>query len=221
MRISNKIHRSTSILAGIFTLLSLLIYLLATLVNAISGMFLPTSILPTLREILVMVLLIIVMFRGKKDPAAGVMALIMLLAATAYDVITYGMQLLRSEYFLEYFNSLWLVSRVLALVSAVVYAVFYLLIALECFNPGKISGTGMKALLVVLPVVGVLLFVTNKVLFTCSSGMPLGLALVSGGLLDLLKGIGPIVAGIATSIAVEEEVVYSEYPQYPQYPQQF
>ena len=221
MRISNKIHRSTSILAGIFTLLSLLVYLLATLINVISGIFLPASIPSMLREMLVMVLLIIVMFRGKKDPAAGVMALIMLVAATAYDVITYGMQLIRSELFLAYFNSLWLVSRVLALVSAVVYAGFYLLLVLECFNPGKISGSGMKVLLAILPVVGVLLFVANQVLFTCSSGMPLGMALISGGLLDLLKGVGPIVAGIAASIAVEEEVVYSAYPQYPQYPQQY
>lgn len=224
MKISNKLHRSTSIIAGIFILLALFVSALSTLVNAIGGVFIAASVPSVLRELLVQILLIVIMFRGKKDVVSGVMALIMMLIAFGYDMYTYGIQLIRWEQLSVYFDNktVWIVSRVLSLLAGIANALFCGMIALECFAPGKISGNGLKIFLVMLPVAAMLLVMIGMALYQTSVGMPLWMALLSGGLRNLLDGIGPIVAGIAASIAVKEEpVIYSVYPQYPQYPQQF
>ncbi len=223
MRITNKLHRVTAILAAvfmIFTTIFSVISLVRTLRNVADGGFaLILSVVgPGVVNLIISVLFIIMLFRGKKDTAAGIVFILSTIAmlvtgvfSRVSAVITYATML--SMYAVA---GSMIVGNVIGLLSALIGVVFRAAIAVECFNPGKLSAGKAKAILIVLPIVVVILTVastmaTSVMPYIDRMGIAEIIAYVAGNVFaQILSSIPMILMGVAFAIPVKE-YVYSEY----------
>ena len=151
MRISNRTDPVTTTTATVLTLVLRILSLIITFVSVISGAgasFIPSLLKSNLMNIAVLVFLTLALVRKRKDPLAAVFFLLSALPAAA-ALITH-IQNLANPYSSKVLVIAWILC-ILVDIS------FYVLLAVECFGPGKISGTGSRSLLILLPIASILL----------------------------------------------------------------
>lgn len=124
MKESNKMHRASAVAAAIFMILSQLLDIAAAR-SANTAYTSPFSLLNLLGDTLVTVMLSVILFRGKKDTASGVVFLITILFPV-FEVFYELVVLL--------FTTETAVYALLCLVSALLLAAFRGLLAGECFK---------------------------------------------------------------------------------------
>ena len=220
MIISNKLHRGTSIAAAVVLLLTLIF---STGVNAItviqslirSGS--PTgSYLSSLAFTAILTLLpIIALFRGKKDVVAAVFFLITAaiilfrsVLGNITSIISY-IKILFDSYLSTEVAIFGILSGLIYLVANLINMAFRGLLALECLTPGKISGSKMKALLLVLPIANIALVALGSIarqLFMIEYGFgDFFLSVLVPAVLSAVLSVGIILLGLAFSIPVCEK----------------
>ena len=167
MPITNRIHRDSAVAAGIFMLL---LTVLSIGLDIYSASLFHNSTTSTLTIIGVVITAIIngmlafVLFRGKKDPLAGALALVSMLTLMAPTLVRWlmlGQTPLVLEYFVSDFASeglgYYVAADLIGLAAGLFGAFFRILLAVECFKPGCVSGKKARSLLVFLPVVSIFL----------------------------------------------------------------
>lgn len=224
MKISNKIHRGTSIAAAVISLVMLLLgtgsIIISSLISYASNYersYAVTSLLSTGISTISWLLMIIALFRGKKDAAAGVMFLVTILPIMITGVIGNFVNVIVS---LEMNSSMGAEYVICAVVGSLISIIANLAsvalraaIAVECFNPGKFSGGKMKSLLVILPIANIALSVVStavRQLYLAEYyqiGELIGLIMLPA-VISAVTSIGTVLMGIAFSIPVYETNLY-------------
>ena len=216
MKVSNKLHRGTSIAAAVLLLITLI---LGTAINAASLIVLLSVSKPsqTLTSVLTLgantfasLLVIIALFRGKKDTLAGVFFILTALPS----VVTGVFGNISSAFVYMSRDSLESASMaagaIVLIFASLINVVFRILMATECFKPGRISGRKTRSLLIILPILYLLLTAVSTVvrqLYLVSyykAGEFLLLALLPAALSAVL-GIGVVILGLAVSIPVYDK----------------
>ena len=164
MKVTNKIHRGTSLAAAIIMLLMLFF---ATITKALT-LFATHSAYENaeyIRQIanflisaFTSILLIVVLFRGKKDAFSGAVFIISALPLVfgMFSNMSFAfMQLVVQSVPANMAASLT-GSAFIQVFANLVSIIFRVLLAVECFKPGNISRGKMKALLLVLPIVAII-----------------------------------------------------------------
>lgn len=166
MTISNKIHRGTATAAGVFLVIVAILGVISQVFSLISNSihydssYIITTIVNLVINTASNILLAVMLFRGKKDSAAGVVFILTALPIAVRGILggssvlfTYlAMQGSMNE---DVFTSM-IVANAIRLVSNILSVLFRILLAMECFKPGNICGGKMKFLLVVLPILVIL-----------------------------------------------------------------
>lgn len=218
MRISNKIHRGASMVAAIVMLILLLISTVFSMISLLSlRLYAPEAFISNLVNLLLglvcTIFLIIPLFLGKKDVLAAIFVLVPVLhtAVTLIRNLISFFSLFRAT--LSSQTACIAASQMIYFVSNVALAAFYLLIVMECFKPGKISGSRAKSFLVVLPIVQILLvFFGNIVqsLYQISDFNFMGslVSVVLSAFIAAIFSAPRVIMGIAYSIPVKEPIIY-------------
>lgn len=151
-----------------------------------------------------MVLVIVALLRRKKDSVAGALFIIEML-------ITFVAVFGNIRTIFAGYGSAQTIAALIRILAMMACVVFYALLTVECFTPGKISGSSVKILPVIAPVLYImLLFAATVVLLIPESinGSDVGLLLVSvlvPAVINLLGKIWMIILGLAFSIPVYEK----------------
>lgn len=216
MKITNKLHRGTAITAGVIFLIALIfsvISAVSTLITFISHDMDTATILTTAASTLLnavsVLLMAVVMLRGKKDTAAGVVFILLtlyVLLANVFNVVT---QFLAYSAVSSLFNGYIAAYLLLSLLAGLANVALRVLICVECFKPGKLSGSGAKVILVVTPVLAlvlsVLAYLPYAINYTTGQDISqLIIMFLSLALGTVIGGIAPIIMGISFSIPVKE-----------------
>lgn len=176
MKISNRIHKGMAVTAAIIMLVVLTFGIFSNVITMVttskmSGIASGTATVVNLViNAIVEILVIIALFRGKKDITAAIFFLVITLAMVITGVISgitniialLGIALLRMNTNDPVLKCM-ITGSLIALVANLAAVGFRVLLALECFKPGKISGCGAKALLIILPIVNILLVVASSI----------------------------------------------------------
>ena len=147
MKISNRVDRLSGTTAAVLTLImqfsTLVINLIAT--SAMGG---TGAMITIVMNAVTLVVLCIALFRRKKDTVSAVLFLVAALPG-AVGLVSHVINLVTGAS-----NSgqvaAWIVSNLVSIA-------FYVLVALECFSPGMLSGSSARKLLVILPIVRIFL----------------------------------------------------------------
>lgn len=215
MKITNKLHRGAAIAAGVLLLIAMAISIISavtTLVNLLKysseGSYIVTSMLNSAMAIVILLLTAVMMLRCKKDTAAGVVFILIALytlirsvGGSVSSIFTFLKMGVGDGAFTGYL--------VLNLLANLVNFLFYILVALECFKPGCLSGSGAKIILILAPILKLLLSIVAYLCNLLASSQTLSDTLIvfmTVSISMILTGLGPIVAGIAFSIPVKEAV---------------
>ena len=221
MKISNRVHKGTAITAAIIMLVTLVSGIFTNVITMVMNQNLhdiapaTTMIVNLVINSIVEILVIVALFRGKKDIMAAIFFLVITLAMVITGVIgriTNIITLLRiGDIGNDSMVKRMITGGMIALVANLAAVGFRVLLALECFKPGKISGCGAKALLIILPLVNILLVAASSIAqqgymmerygfaeFFLIAGLPAVLAAVFS--------IGWILAGAAFAKPVYEQL---------------
>lgn len=167
MRISNKIHSGTAVAAAVIMLITTFLSVGTNVFTLIANFryyensLLISSVSNLAISTITCILMAVVLFRRKKDTAAGI-----IFAITAVPVVITGVfgNVTSIFSYLSMSNSLengmlicFIATSLIRLIANVASAAFRVFIAMECFNPGNISGGKMKSFLVILPIASIVL----------------------------------------------------------------
>ena len=203
MRISNRTDPVATTTATVLTLVLRILSLIVTFVSVISNAgasLLPSLLSSNLLTIAILVFLVIALVRKRKDPLAAVFFLLSALpAATA---IIRHIQNLANPYSYKIQVIIWILCN-LATIA------FYVLLAVECFAPGKISGTGSRSLLILLPIVSILLSAAGNYALSIADALswgdfPMIFSMLTAATFSIVMQCWMIFVGIAFSIPVYE-----------------
>ena len=219
MKISNKIHRGASVAAAVFLLIVLLLGAAANLITLINFSSAYSSIVSTVLTLtantVTGLLMVAALFRGRKDALAGVFFLIAALslfvtggisnAVTFFSAISMG-SILDGNNILGYTAA----GSFLMILANLVSIVFRGLLAAECFKPGQLSGSSLKMLLPILPIVNILMVAVSNIvrqLFLLENyGLSVFLInVLPSFLLSAVMSAGNILMGLALAIPVYEK----------------
>ena len=171
MKLSNKIHRVTSILTAVIMLVILAISTItnvATLFGNPSAASNPTRVMTTVVNLVIntitSILIVVALFRGKKDTVSGVLFILTALVLAWTGVIR-GIRSLFTNISMgvagvslpDHFIACAVAASIISVIAALIGVVFRGAIALECFTPGKLSGNKKKSILIILPIVNLIL----------------------------------------------------------------
>lgn len=208
MKITNKAHTVTAIIAAVLAILAILGNLVSSAVTFLSLLRFSTVtvsyIVSIVRNLIGTILMIVVLLRRKKDTVAGVLFIIqLLLTATLFFANV-------KTVFAGYgtINTVAALIRILGIVACVV---FYALLTVECFNPGTISGASVKILPVILPILHIVLLLVATVvqqILGYGDGTDMAVLLLSVLLPNVVSIFGKIwmiLLGLAFSIPVYEK----------------
>ncbi len=225
MKISNRTHRALSVLAAVFILIWTVMRVAFQLITIFTILDNPpfTTLLDLGGIIMVNLLLIVILFRGKKDNLAG----ILLILASLYVVVTGILgriniiftYLFLTESMLPNMAVSIIASNAIYLIGSLVAVAFRGFLAAECFNPGNISGEKLKFFLLVLPIVYVLIGIagslTNQLYLIADYGIA---EYLLAGLLQAVVSAIPnavhILVGLAFAIPVYEQIPAEAIPDY-------
>ena len=216
MKISYKLHRNSAILTSVVLAVTQLIAAGISLFSVIrSGQFSFADLGSIVLGMVPTGLMIAVLLRGRKDFLAGVLCFLaaapcaLAIFSNATAAMTYvvvknppsGAMVLCG-----------ISASMILIMASVTSAVFYVMLALECIKPGKVSDSRFKALLLILPAAFVLLSalaVPVRILYTAVDvgfGVYMGAALKSFGTGLVLK-LGLILAGLTFLVPVRADIL--------------
>ena len=182
-----KMHRGSAVAAAVFMILSQLLNLAAARSSSATYTS-PLLLINLLGGTLVTLMLSVILFRGKKDTAAGVVFLITILSP-AFEVLY--------ELFILLFATGTTVYVLLYLVSTLMLVAFRGLLAGECLSKGKVSKSGGRMLLWLLPILCFCAMLLAQISLTLSNGTSIG-GSVAGSLIYVIpQWVGPLLMGIA------------------------
>lgn len=190
MNNSPKMHRPTANIAAVLMILSQILIISASLsaVNDNPNFY---SLISLISNTLITALLAVILFRGRKDVAAGVVFLIALMA----PLLFVGLDLLSV---LTGFD-LVLYAAINAL-SGLVLVVFRGLSAGECLSRGKISAGGGRVLLWMLPILSFGFESAAHMLLCLYDGMNVDEMMLGTLVYEIPQWVGPILMGVSISI---------------------
>ena len=224
MKISGKIHRGASIAAAAVMLLFLLVGTGSNIISTISlskyyeTSQLLTSILNLAVSTIATLLLIVVLFRGKKDAASGILVILTTLLVPVRGVFAGVTRMITGFGMLGSMRKelavCLIASSAIQIVANLAGVGFRALIATECFKPGKITGGKTKAFLVILPIVNILLIAVSNMVqqlyLVADYGVPQFLIVVlMPAALTVVMSLGTVFMGVAFSIPVFENNVFN------------
>ena len=216
MKISYKLHRNSAILASVLLAVTQLIAAGISLFSVIrSGQFSFADLGSIALGMIPTGLMIAVLLRGRKDFLAGILCFLaavpcaLAIFSNATTAMTYvvaknppsGAMVLSG-----------ISASMILIMASVTSAVFYVVLALECIKPGKVSDSRFKALLLILPAAFVLLSalaVPVRILYTAVDvgfGVYMGAALKSFGTGLVLK-LGLIFTGLTFLVPVRADIL--------------
>lgn len=216
MKISYKLHRNSAILTSVVLAVTQLIAAGISLFSVIrSGQFGFAALGSIALGMIPTGLMIAVLLRGRKDFLAGILCILaaapcaLAIFSNATTAMTYvvvknppsGAMVLCG-----------ISASMILIMASVTSAVFYVMLALECIKPGKVSDSRFKALLLILPAAFVLLSalaVPVRILYTAENvgfGVYMGAALKSFGTGLVLK-LGLIFAGLTFLVPVRADIL--------------
>jgi hypothetical protein len=211
MRITNKLNRPTSIVAAIFLLLVLLLSTMAIVITQIRAgaqgnvSAVAESVFWNGLNFIVTLLVIIALFRGKKDIFSAVVFILAALQPTAQLLVGFS----RAEN-MEYWSELAKLSQYCNYFAHLTNLAFRILVVVECFKPGALSGGMRRLLLIFLPIIWLL--VSNfavglqNLSYAFSDPTEAALAIFPVVFISVLLSMPWVVVGIAFSIPVREPV---------------
>lgn len=219
MKISGKIHRGASIAAAVIMLILLLVGTGTNIISTVSlsKYYETIQLLKTVLRLVVStiasLMMIVVLFRGKKDTVAGVLLILTVVPilvtgviAGASRVVTYlGMMRSMAKGMVICMIS----ASVIQIVANLVGVGFRILLAAECFKPGMIAGRKSKSIFVILPIINILMIAVSNMVqqlyMIADYGFVqyLGAAVLPAAMTTFLS-IGMVIMGIAFSIPVYE-----------------
>ena len=216
MKISYRLHRSGCRITSAVLAATMLISVILFVVSMVRTSQFSWAALGGLAISMVSTgLLIAVLLRGRKDFLAGILCF----AAAAPCVLSILSNATAAMTYVVMKNPpsgamvLCGISASMILIMAnLTSAVFYVMLALECIKPGKVSSSRFKALLLILPAVFVLLnalAVPVQILYIAADvgfGVYMGAALKSFGTGLVLK-IGMVLAGLTFLVPVKADIL--------------
>lgn len=216
MKVSNKAHRVLTIVAAVFLLLEMIfamVGMVRTLVcNLQNGATasIVGQIFPMMGSLLIKVFCVIALFRGKKDVAAGalfVLAALVRVAMTLISVVSVICMIVADM------PGYITVNNLFNLLGGIAVVGLYAFLAFECFKPGKLSGSGMKVLLILLPIFAAILSVIASMVLQIPTLEYGRMDLFAINALSMLLGMGisyipMLLMGIAFAIPVYEKNTY-------------
>ena len=182
-----KMHRGSAVAAAVFMILSQLLNLAAARSSSATYTS-PLLLINLLGGTLVTLMLSVILFRGKKDTAAGVVFLITILSP-AFEVLY--------ELFILLFATGTTVYVLLYLVSALMLVAFRGLLAGECLSKGKVSKSGGRMLLWLLPILCFCAMLLAQISLNLSNGTSIGGSVAESLIYVIPKWVGPLLMGIA------------------------
>lgn len=225
MKITNKIHRGASLAAAIVMLIILILGTGSNVITTVTNIhrYENTQLLTTILNLVIntvsSILLIVVLFRGKKDTLAAVFFLVTALPILVRGLvgnITTVFAYLAMRHFDGNMAALGVAATVILFLANLISIVFRVLLAAECFKPGKISGGGAKILLLILPIANILLTAVSTMVrqlyMVFDYGYELGVyfsATLIPAVITAVFSIGIVIMGLAFSIPVYEKKPYA------------
>lgn len=182
-----KMYRGSAVAAAVFMILSQLLNLAAARSSSATYTS-PLLLINLLGGTLVTLMLSVILFRGKKDTAAGVVFLITILSP-AFEVLY--------ELFILLFATGTTVYVLLYLVSALMLVAFRGLLAGECLSKGKVSKSGGRMLLWLLPILCFCAMLLAQISLNLSNGTSIGGSVAESLIYVIPKWVGPLLMGIA------------------------
>ena len=211
MKVTNKLHRVMSIIIGV-VMIFVLISGITSMVTSITALLRsgnPTSLLTALPSHLLgigsTVVFIIVLFRGKKDLAAGILmlltALYPLFALFTQTISLFG------GFLPDYFR----IYSLMNMLANITMLAFRILLGVECLACGCLSGGFGKIFLVVPPLaVGLFQSLASTVItlynYQGSDLSTLLVPLITAFLPPLLGTIPTLLMGVTFAIPVRETI---------------
>lgn len=171
MKLSNKIHPVTSILTAVIMLVVLVISAITNVASLLGNpgadsnpSYVITTVVNLVVYTLTSILIVVALFRGKKDTVSGVLFILTALVLAWTGVIS-GIISLFSNISMgvagvslpDNYLACAVVASIIGVIVALIGVVFRVAIALECFTPGKLSGNKKKSILIILPIVNLIL----------------------------------------------------------------
>ena len=187
MKQTLKMYRGSAVAAAVFMILSQLLNLAAARSSSATYTS-PLLLINLLGGTLVTLMLSVILFRGKKDTAAGVVFLITILSP-AFEVLY--------ELFILLFATGTTVYVLLYLVSALMLVAFRGLLAGECLSKGKVSKSGGRMLLWLLPILCFCAMLLAQISLNLSNGTSIGGSVAESLIYVIPKWVGPLLMGIA------------------------
>ena len=193
----------------------------ATLFGNPSAASNPTYVITTVVNLvpstLTNILIVVALFRGKKDTVSGVLFILTALVLAWTGVIS-RIRTLFSILSIDvagvsladnYIACTVVASIIIGAIAALIGVVFHVAIALECFTPGKLSGNKKKSILIILPIVNLILSAITTVLrqFYMVSEYDIGTFLAAAllpAVLGAVFSVWTVLLGLSMSIPVWE-----------------
>lgn len=209
MKITNKVHTGTAIAAAVLTILgtigmvgSSVSTVITTLRYGSTGI--GSYIASISGNIIGMILMIVALLRRKKDAVAGVLFIIQILLTL---VTLFGNV---RAIFLGY-GSAQTIAALIRTLAMMICIGFYGLLTAESFSPGAISGSSVKILPVILPIIYIVLILVATVvqqIFGYGANADMTVLLVGvlmPAVVSLFGKVWMIILGLAFSIPVYEK----------------
>ena len=227
MPISNKFHRISSLVGGFITIgtvvfsvfLNVFLQIVSKINGTVSSPITVTFIITQLSLIVVAVALLL----GKKNVVTG----ILLLVSAALELVFSGvnhisnfLQLIRLSGDLP---QIILIRAALFSFASLFIVLWRILIAVECFKAGAISGNACRFVLILVPIVSMILQVAGTIILsmlpmeTSNSATALAM-MIPSAIGAFIPHLGPIIACISASIPVREAPPVYYYPPTPYRP---
>ena len=226
MKLTNKLPRTLSLVAAILLLLTLVGSFISNAANWINmirsgvGGTLIVSIITFLLGSVGTVLCIVVLFMGKKNSIAGVLLILGALITVGIRTlacITSTVSNIAIRHMLgDTFGAL-VASNVINVIGGLVTAGFYVLLAIECFAPGKFSTSKAKVILFILPILLAVLSIIGSIVLQLpilDAGIA-AFAVTAVSALQLISLVPVLLMGIAFATPVYEQDPYAGYPAPP------
>lgn len=208
MKISNKMSRGVGIAAGVIMLLLMVFSSITSVISLFTG-YLPTeyivtSIVTLILNDIILTLMAIMLIRGKKDVLAGVMFIL----AAVYMLISSFRGVIVS---LDsgYIPDSVVASIIIASVADLAGVAFRILIAVECFKPGAVSGSGAKILMILLPILTAVIAAVSTIVNALGFGYDTALIvtnIIVAVVSSVVSLIPQFLMALAVSIPVREAV---------------
>lgn len=222
MKVSGKIHRGTSIVAAVFMLIFMIVGTGSNILSIISlskyyeTSELLSSVFSLAINAIATLLLILVLFRGKKDSASGILVILTILMP-ARGVFSSVLRIITAFGMLDSMSRgiavCLIASGVILFVAHLAGIGFRALIAAECFKPGKITGGKTKAFFVILPIVNVLMIAVSNMVQQLYLVADYGvsqflIAVLLPTVFTIFTSLGTVLMGVAFSIPVYENKIF-------------